>query len=297
MPSFQDFRQVFGSWLDCRVAMGDATNWELSLGKDSKIYSFIKAVEADWQGQRVTPYALLWSFSYFPDNFEQGFENFFVKYPQWLVEKAKDGSYGQALKTLEKKLFGFFYNGKILPEIQDELRRDITLAKNVEERIIYTLASNYRLRHCGNLRQPKDLCFYAEYNRPEIINYFGIQYDPAKHNSGFIKLPGNHIVLIAKLNTSGAKEEFEYKSGFLDSENFSWQSQNKMRQENEARREITQYKERGNTIHLFVQPSSHKAACYMGVVEVIRVTGNAPMTVQFKTSQSVPEVVLESLTN
>jgi superfamily II DNA or RNA helicase/HKD family nuclease len=295
MPSFQDFKQAFGTWLDCRAAMGDATDWELTIERNSTIYNFLKAVEADWQAQRVIPYALLWSFCYFPDNLDQGFEEFFVRYPHWQIEKPEDGSYGKALKTLEKKLPILFVNGHFVPEIQRELVNNIELAQDVEARISYTLSSDYRLRYCGNLRKPDDLCLYAEYKRSEIINYFGTQYDPSKHNKGVIKLPENYIVLIAKIDTSGAKEEFQYQNRFLDYNHFSWQSQNQQRQDNKAGQEITRHREKGNTIHLFVQPKSHQAACYMGVVEVVDFTGNAPMTVTFRISQSVPDVILNSL--
>jgi superfamily II DNA or RNA helicase/HKD family nuclease len=294
MPSFQDFKQAFGTWLDCRVAMGDATDWELTIERNSTIYKFMKAVEADWQAQRVTPYALLWSFCYFPHNFEQGFEEFFIKYPHWQVEKPESGSYGKALKTLEKKLSGLFIDGHLIPEVQNEIVNNSELAQNVESRISYTLATDYRLRHCGNLRQPDELCLHAEYKRPEIINYFGIQYEPSKHNKGVIKLTDNYIVLIAKIDTSGAKDEFQYQNRFLDSEHFSWQSQNQQRQDNKAGREITQHKEQGKTIYLFVQPESHQAACYMGVVEVVNVVGNAPMTITFKLSHSVSNTILNS---
>ncbi|HEY9823274.1 MAG TPA: DUF3427 domain-containing protein, partial [Candidatus Sericytochromatia bacterium] len=295
MPSFQDFKQAFGSWLYCRVAMGDATDWELTIERNSTTYKFLKAVEADWQAQRVTPYALLWSFCYFPDNFEQGFEKFFIKYPHWQVEKPESGSYGKALKTLEKKLSELFIDGHFIPEVQIEIINNSELAQNVESRISYTLATDYRLRYCGNLRQPDELCLYAEYKRPEIINYFGIQYDPSEHNKGVIKLAGNYIVLIAKIDTSGAKEEFQYQNRFLDCDHFCWQSQNQQRQDNKAGREITQHKEQGKTIHLFVQPKSHRAACYMGVVEVVNVVGNAPMTITFKLSDSVSNTILDYL--
>jgi superfamily II DNA or RNA helicase len=295
MPSFKEFRQTFGTWLDCRIAMGDATNWELKIKQNNTIYKFLKMVEADWQAQRVTPYALLWSLCYFPDNFEQGFNEFFINYPHWQVEKPESGNYGKAFKTLEKKLSGLFFDCHFISEVQDELVNNSELAQNVESRILYTLATDYRLRHCGNLRQPDDLCLYAKYKRAEIINYFGIQYDPSKHNKGVIKFSSNHIVLIVKIDTSGAKNEFQYQNRFLDNEHFSWQSQNQQRQDNNAGQEITQHREQGNIIHLFVQPKSHQAACYMGVVEVVDVIGNAPMTVQLKLSQSVSDTVLKFL--
>jgi hypothetical protein len=166
----------------------------------------------------------------------------------------------------------------------------------VEDRILYTLASDYKLRHCGNLRRPEDLVLHAEYRRNEIVNYFETQYDPTMHNSGVVKFPSKNIVLLSKIDTSSALEQFKYENRFLDSQHFSWQSQNRQRQDNESGREITEHRERGNTLHLFIQPGSHQTACYLGIVEIANVLGNAPITVTFKLSQPVPDRVFKALT-
>ena len=295
MPSMKDFRQAFGSWLDCRIAMNDATDWELQIRDNELIYNFLKAVEIDWQAQRVTLYALLWAICFYPDNVAQGFNEFFIKYPYWIVEKPNNGSYEKVFTTLKKKLTNFFTDNRFVPEIENELNKSKNLAGSVEDRILYTLSNNYSLRHCGILRKPEDLILYAQYKRSEIINHFGLQYDPAKHNSGVIKLLNNHIVLITKIDTTGAKAKFQYQNRFLDNNYFSWQSQNKQRQDNEAGREITEHRERKNTLHLFIQPSAHQEAYYMGIINVASVTGNAPMKISFELSQVIPKSVLEVL--
>ncbi|NJO53389.1 MAG: DUF3427 domain-containing protein [Leptolyngbyaceae cyanobacterium RM2_2_4] len=295
MPSMKEFRQAFGSWLDCRNAMNDATDWDLQIKDNELIYNLLKAVEIDWQAQRVTPYALLWAICFYPNNFAQGFDEFFIKYPYWSVEKPNDGSYGKAFTTLEKKLPNFFTNNRFVPEIENELNKSKNLAESIEDRILYTLSNDYFLRHCGILRKPEDLILYAQYKRSEIINYFGLQYDPAKHNSGVIKLPNKHIVLITKIDTAGAKTEFQYQNRFLHNNHFSWQSQNKQRQDNKAGREITEHRERYNTLHLFIQASSHQEAYYMGIVNVASVEGNAPMAISFELSHVIPESVLDIL--
>jgi hypothetical protein len=211
-----------------------------------------------------------------------------------MLPKPSDGSYGKAFTTLEKKLPKFFSNGEFISAIQNELRASQQLAENVEDRILYTLHNDYHSRHCGALREPKDLTLYAK--RSEIINYFGVQYDPAKHNSGVIKLPDNNIVLIVKIDTGGAKKEFQYQNRFLDKHYFSWQSQNRQRQDNEAGRDITEHQERNNVLHLFIQSGSHQEAYYMGTPEVSGVNGNAPMIITFELSQAVPDSVFNALT-
>ena len=295
MPSMKDFRQAFGSWLDCRIAMNDATEWEVQIKSNELVYNFLKAVETDWQAQRIMSYALLWAMCYYQSNFDAGFNKFFDKYSYWAVEKPVDGSYGKAFTTLEKKLPGIFSDRQFINAIQNELESSQNLAENVEDRILVTMSNDYRTRHCGVLRETKDLTLYAQYKRPEIINYFGVQYDPAKHNSGVVKLPNNHIILIVKIDTGGAKEEFQYQNRFLDKCHFSWQSQNKQRQDNEAGREISEHQERNNILHLFIQSGSHQSAYYTGIVNVLNISGNAPMTVKFRLSQVVPDSVLEVL--
>jgi superfamily II DNA or RNA helicase len=296
MPSMREFRQVFGSWLDCRIAMKDATDWEIQIRNNELVYNFLKAVETDWQAQRVMPYALLWTMCYYPSNFDEMSNNFFNKYPYWAVEKPADGSNGKASITLEKKLPEFLSNGKFIPAIQNELETSQNLAKNIEARILYTLSNDYRSRHCGILREAKDLMLYAQYKRSEIINHFGVQYDPAKHNSGVIKLPDNNIVLIVKINTGGAKKEFQYQNKFLDKCHFSWQSQNKQRQDNEVGREITEHQKRNKVLHLFIQAGPNQGAYYIGIPQVSDVTGNGPMIIIFELPQVVPDSVLDALT-
>lgn len=295
MPSMKEFRQAFGSWLDCRIAMNDATKWEQQIKNNELVSNLLKAVENDWQAQRVTPYALLWAICYYPNNLDQGFDEFFNKYPYWTVEKPNDGNYEKAFTTLEKKLPNFFSNNRFVPEIENELKTSQNLAESVEDRILYTLSKNYSERHCGILREPEELTLYTQYKRSEIINYFGLQYDPAKHRNGVIKLPNNHIVLITKIDTAGARAEFQYQNEFLDNNHFSWQSQNQQRQDNEKGRDITEHIKRNNRLHLFIQPPSHQEAYYMGIVNVASVTGNAPMTITFKLAQTVPDSVFQLL--
>jgi len=218
MPSMQEIRAAFKSWLDLRILVGDATDWENKVRNIEPIYEFLKACEKDWQAQRVTPYALLWAVCHYPNNTEQGFEEFFKEFPHWVVEKPKNGNYEKSFETVGKKLSSFLVDNNFISEIDIELRTNQELSQNVEDRILYTLHKDYSLRHCGVLRHPEELTLYGQYKRSEIINYFGLQYDPAKHNSGVIKFPNNHIVLLTKINTTGAKEEFQYQNRFLDNQ-------------------------------------------------------------------------------
>jgi len=175
MPSMQEIRQAFGSWLDFKILMNDATNWERNAREIPCIYDFLRACEQDWQAQRVSPYVLLWGICRHPNNIAKGFEDFFIKFPHWMVEKPENFDQKTIFKTLRKKLSSFISEYALIYEIETELKRSQEFSQNIEDRILYTLHKDYLLRHCGILRCPEDLALYGQYKRPEIINHFGVQ--------------------------------------------------------------------------------------------------------------------------
>ena len=155
------------------------------------------------------------------------------------------------------------------------------LKAEVEGRVRLVLEKDYKRRHGGVLRSPADLVLHRRYDRPEIVNHFGVQYDPAKHNGGVIVF-GKNIVIITKLDTSGAKSKFQYSNAVVSESKFRWQSQNKQTQENQSGRVILDHVQQGRSINLFVQSQSHMLAANFGRVFVHSVTGNGPMTVEFR---------------
>ena len=166
--------------------------------------------------------------------------------------------------------------------------------KEVEGRIRLTLEKNYKLRHGGILKQPNDLVLHRYYDRPEIVNHFGVQYDPARHNFGVVPF-SSHVVIITKLDTRGAMKAHQYANCFIDRQTFAWQSQNQQRQDNPSGRMILDHKARKTFLHLFVQTSSHQKACYCGTVSVVEVEGNAPMNVTFNLNKSLPSGIWNNL--
>lgn len=62
--------------------------------------------------------------------------------------------------------------------------------ESVRARLAATLASDYHLRpHGGVLRTPAALQRFAAYARHEIVNHFGVQFDPTVHNFGRFTQP------------------------------------------------------------------------------------------------------------
>ncbi|MFL5351655.1 DUF3427 domain-containing protein [Archangium sp.] len=292
LPELKDFRGAYGSWLECQKAQGDEPGWAKGLPDEHPVRLLLAAAETDWQAQRVGPYAVLWGLAARPEEPGAGYEEFFREYPQWRPEHTSlDDS--RAWGTIRKKV----------PEAvlsDDHLARDILtvlgseLLPQVEGRLLYTVNKDYLERHGGVLRTPSDLTRYAQYTRPEIVRHFGTQYDPARHNSGILWF-GQHGVIITKLDTSGAKETQRYSNRFISDQRFSWTSQNKMTQANEAGRRVLEHAERGTALHLFVQGRSHEPALYMGEVRVVDADGDAPMTVTLELDRPIPPDIRREL--
>ena len=168
------------------------------------------------------------------------------------------------------------------------------LLPEVEGRLLYTINGDYQTRHGGVLRAPSDLRPYARYDRPEIIRHFGVQFDPARHNTGMLWF-GNDGVIIAKLDTSSAKTEHQYENRFIERSSFTWTSQNQMTPSNPAGRRVLEHQAEGRCLHLFVKPGSHDSSVYLGTVTAQGHTGSAPMSVTFELSKEVPTEVFADL--
>lgn len=297
MPTPSDVRGAWGSWLVLRQGAGDAEPWESALRAGDPPFDLLLAAEKDWQAQRVHPYAALWGLCARPDDPAAGYEAFFNRFPKWRVEYRAHAEANVA-PLLAKKLGALIEGGRLTSAAITPVPRD-RLLDEVEGRMQYTLEKDYRIRHGGILRSPSDLVLHRQYARPEIVNHFGVQYDPARHNTGVLTFDcdGEQVAIITKLDTSGALERHQYVNELVDGTTFVWSSQNRQAPDNEAGRKIVRHGDDGRTIHLFVQPQSHSAAVYLGAADVLvdRVEGSKPMRVPFRIREQVPEGVLRQL--
>jgi len=291
----EDFRATFGDWLTARIAMGDAESWERALDKKAPLAELLARSESNWQAQRVYPYALLWGAVANPEDSTRGFAQFFDRFPRWRIEA---GDLGEATgaKTLTKKLGPLWQVDRLDPRVLDGVGPDRLLIE-VERRIQYQLERDYRMRHGGVLRTPDDLRLWNRYRRPDIINHFGRQFDPARHNMGVLPFRDppydEHIVIITKLDTSTAQKQFHYTNAFEDHQTLRWQSQNKNTPDTEpGRRLVTP---NAAKIHLFVQEKSHASAVYCGLVTPVRYESSGPIDVWFHLEAPLPESVARAL--
>lgn len=291
VPELSSFRQAYGSWAACQEAHGDAPAWSRGLAQEHAAFAFLRAVEANWQAQRVSPYALAWALCATPDQPERGYAEFFKRWPQWNAEQAPLGG-SKTWDTVRRKLGDALIGDRLDLSVRSTLGS--SLLAEVEGRIFYTVNSDHRERHGGILRTAADLNLFAQYPRPEIVRHFGTQYDPARHNTGMLWF-GSDGVIITKLNTAGALERHQYANRILDARRFSWTSQNRMSTQNEAGRKVVDHAARALRLHLFVQPHSHSPAYYFGVVRVVSAAGLGPMTVIVELERNLPPDLLSGL--
>lgn len=292
-----DFRAAFGDWIGCRVAMDDAEPWERSLDAGHPLRRLLASCERDWQAQRVYAYAALWGVVSEPAEPARGFAGFFERFPRWRVEYRED-ALPNGLATMAKKV-GDVWDGEA-EALASQVFAVVDAARvlqEVERRLQYQLEGDYRTRHGGVLRRPSDLVLWSRYRRPEILNHFGRQFDPARHNAGVITFSepefSDEICIITKLDTSGANAQFQYDNGFVDASTFKWQSQNRNAPTSEPGvRLVTPGAAR---IHLFVQERSHKSAVYCGTVTPLRHEGANPIDVWFNLSAPLPPAVQAAL--
>ncbi|MDP3500434.1 MAG: DUF3427 domain-containing protein [Myxococcales bacterium] len=298
LPSFSEIRSAFKSWSRARKEMGDALPWERELVDESPLAQLLSHAEKNWQQQRVTPYVALWAAADPRDTLMAGYEKFFASHPHWEVEPRPDPAASeQSLRNmLENHMPAACWSAKgFVPEVVRALKVD-AVRDAVRERLEPILAQDYRIRHGGILRTPDLLRLFSPYSRPEAVNHFGVQYDPTKHNGGFLEVAPGHFIIIAKLDTSDAKSEHQYvnrlRRNLIE---FEWSSQNKQRRDNSNGKKVTEQATNGSRLFLFVKPKSHDDAVFLGEVRFVSADGDAPMNVVFRLPTAVPKHVADEV--
>lgn len=302
MPTLSEVRAASTSWLHLRAELGDAQPWELELidAPDHPLSALLMAAELDWQRQRVNDYALLWGLAADPSP-ARGYERFFERFPRWRVEH-RPLEETIAWETLRKRIAQALDHDQLHPEILSHLpSRDILLA-HLEGRLRFTLERDYQQRHNGVLSKPDALRLHHQYSRPDIIRHFGVQYDPAVHNQGVIPMDVQthegsqaHIILLTKIDTSGARQTYQYTNALRDPLTFAWQSQNRQEPTSGSGQRIAEHEALAITLHLFAQPDSRAPAFYLGPVRVREIEGAKPMNVTFALRHRVPPDVCVAL--
>jgi hypothetical protein len=99
--------------------------------------------------------------------------------------------------------------------------------------------------------------------------------------------------LLVTLEQGDLAEHFRYKDHFLGTDLFQWESQNRTRRDSATGRALSRHREEGYQVHLFVRHTKKikgKAApfVYCGEVDFVDWENDAPITIRWRLSESVP---------
>ncbi len=158
----------------------------------------------------------------------------------------------------------------------------------------------WRMEPMGVLKQPQvGLRLWERYSREVIPPAFGLTFDQATWNVGFVPKPP-HIFLLATLEKEGMMDEHRYADHFTSATEFSWQSQNRARQQSKHGEMIRDHRALGFHIHLLVRKTKKIGSkpapfIYCGEVDFETWTGEMPITVTWRLREAIPATLLSQL--
>ncbi|WP_283195341.1 DUF3427 domain-containing protein [Rhizobium sp. AN80A] len=143
------------------------------------------------------------------------------------------------------------------------------------------------------------LQLWERYSREAIPPAFGLTFDQATWNAGFVPKPP-HIFLLVTLEKEGMLDEHRYADHFISATEFSWQSQNRTKQASKHGEMIRDHHALGLHIHLLVRKTKKigpKPApfIYCGEVDFVTWTGEMPVTVTWRLREAVPSMLLSQV--
>lgn len=136
------------------------------------------------------------------------------------------------------------------------------------------------------------LRLWDRYLREAIGPAFGITFDQATWNSGFVPKPP-HLFLLVTLTKGDMSSEHQYADHFLTDREFSWQSQNATTRSSKRGRMISDHQALGIHVHLLVRPTKKTGSqptpfVYCGEVDFVDWEGDHPITVRWRLREPVP---------
>jgi superfamily II DNA or RNA helicase/diadenosine tetraphosphate (Ap4A) HIT family hydrolase len=140
---------------------------------------------------------------------------------------------------------------------------------------------------------------WERYPRERIPSEFGLEFNPAIWNVGFV-VSQPHIFLLVTLTKEDMNPDHRYSDQFLSHEEFGWQSQNRTSQSSRHGQMIRGHRAMGIHVHLFVRPNKRTGPTptqfiYCGEVEFVSWEGDRPITVRWRLENRVPQSLWSTL--
>lgn len=135
------------------------------------------------------------------------------------------------------------------------------------------------------------LTLWKRYSREQIPAFFGLQFNTAIWNTGFV-VQKPHIFLLTTLDKAGQRESHQYQDHFVSPETFAWQSQNRTTQQSQHGQLI---RHPDSIVHLFVRPAKREPFYYCGQVKFVDWRGEQPINVTWSLLSAVPQTLHKTL--
>lgn len=134
---------------------------------------------------------------------------------------------------------------------------------------------------------------WREYDRPEIPELFGLQFNTGLWNQGFV-VKDRDVFLLVTLDKDDLQEGHNYRDRFLSPTVFEWQSQNRTRRDSAHGELLRDHSKKGVAVHLFVRRSKKRSGrpagfTYCGEVHFVDWEGDEPVTIRWRLAQSLPD--------
>lgn len=139
---------------------------------------------------------------------------------------------------------------------------------------------------------------WREYDRPEIPELFGLQFNAGSWNQGFA-VKDRDVFLLVTLDKDDLQEGHKYRDRFLSPTLFEWQSQNRTRRDSAHGELLRDHAKKGIAVHIFVRRSKKRSGrpsglTYCGEVQFVDWEGDEPVTIRWRMDQSLPDRLKQS---
>ena len=138
----------------------------------------------------------------------------------------------------------------------------------------------------------KAISLWSRYSREEIASAFGLVFNQAIWNAGFVFQDPN-VFLLVTLEKKGMMEGHRYVDHFVSQNEFVWQSQNRTMKASKHGQLLRDHKTLGKHVHLFVRPTKKTGSTptpflYCGEVDFLSWDGEAPITIKWGLRDVIP---------
>lgn len=191
-------------------------------------------------------------------------------------------------------------NKNVIADIlRDWFGQDAGLSGTVHKVSFIPEGNKFRLEPLGKKQALESIRLWHSFTRPEVPPMFDLKFNTGLWQQGYV-FKDNHIFLFVTLNKQALHDDFQYQDRFLNPNQFQWQSQNSTKQNSKTGERISEHKDSGIQVHLFVREAKmrgSKAApfVYCGEMDFVSWEGEKPITVQWRLREAVPEHLWQRL--